>query len=467
MRLGSVATNTYTVSIFKHYVVPVPVWNSVTVTPNPSGYTTTINSIYNDGSSNFSFQASITNGPSRGTFYWTLSQISGTIDSSTFTNGATSGTITLNSAGTAFVSAFVLTPSTNPGNATNNEFQLQIRSSSITGPVVATSASCMITNLANWNAAVAAASSINYISASSTTVSYSIGAGGAAASTASALTSSAVGNPSNFNWNGAGGTYASTSAPNGGTGTIVAGGGGNVGYVVNYSGGTGGAISGNYGSGSNAGSNGQAGTQLPNVSQTGTFGPANGGGGGAAGSGCDTSYESSGGVGATFIGVINAYGKSSPYQYNYSGVAIASAATGGGVSGHYGGGGGGGYQWEKLGPLNTNGYPTNVSTVYSITGGDGGAGLFIYSYTDSSGVVHSGIITTVGSGTLTIPAKAQQLTVSVIGGGGGGASNSYNGEGSYYNAPAGGPGGGGGGYATVTWTPNTSPPAKPPLASIV
>lgn len=426
MRLGSIASSVYTISIFKHYVVPVPVWNSITTTPQPSGYSTSINSLYNDGSSSFSFQVSVSNGPTGGTFYWTLNQISGTINTSTFTSGATSGTISLNGAGTAFSSPLVLTPSTNPGNTTNNEFQVQIRSGSTSGPVLITSASCMITNLTTWNAAVAATSG----KLDGTKITISVGGPGG-------------GGP------GSGGISGQSSSVSYiGVNAIGSGGGGGKNNGL-YGGGAGGAGSasavGTYTTGntayvSSSGSkNGGNGLGAPGTSSY----SIGGGGGGAVGYGnVGSPVQSSTGESYTDInGLFTKVGGSGNGGNGVSGIGQGYYVTYLPSTSYGGGGGGGGTYYNSVGSL-TYAY-----------GANGANGVVYILLSNGTGIKYT------SSTSYTIPnSNITSFTAWALGAGGGGSAGA--------TAGLGGGGGGAGGGAWITVTA-ASPPAKPALASIV
>jgi hypothetical protein len=93
----------------------------------------------NEGSS-VTFTVTTTNVPNSTTLYWTLNTISGTVNSSDFTGGETSGsfTITNNSGSVALTLANDVT------TEGSESFQLQVRTDSTSGTIVATSSTVTI-----------------------------------------------------------------------------------------------------------------------------------------------------------------------------------------------------------------------------------------------------------------------------------------------------------------------------------
>lgn len=93
----------------------------------------------NEGSS-VTFTTTTTNVPNSTTLYWTLSTISGTINSSDFSGGATSGSFTI----TSNSGSVVLTLANDLTTEGSESFQFQVRTGSTSGTVVATSTTVTI-----------------------------------------------------------------------------------------------------------------------------------------------------------------------------------------------------------------------------------------------------------------------------------------------------------------------------------
>ena len=114
--------------------------NDTTLTPtysvNPS--TTSVN----EGSS-VTFNISTTNLPDGTTLYYTLNTVSGTVDASDFSSGSLSGSVTVNSSAASV--AYTLSSDLSVGEG-DEQFQLQLRTGSISGTVVATSPTVTISD---------------------------------------------------------------------------------------------------------------------------------------------------------------------------------------------------------------------------------------------------------------------------------------------------------------------------------
>lgn len=110
--------------------------------PPPRTYNITANvSSLNEGAS-ATFTINTTNVPNGTTLYWTTNTISGTINSSDFSDGNTSGSFTItNNSGTV-----VRTLSNDATTEGSESFQLQIRTDSTVGSIVATSATITISD---------------------------------------------------------------------------------------------------------------------------------------------------------------------------------------------------------------------------------------------------------------------------------------------------------------------------------
>jgi len=93
----------------------------------------------NEGSS-VSFTINTTNVDSGTTLYWTLNTVSGTINSSDISGGVTSGSFTITNS-TGSVSITLANDTTTEGS---ESFQLQVRTGSTSGPIVATSSTVTI-----------------------------------------------------------------------------------------------------------------------------------------------------------------------------------------------------------------------------------------------------------------------------------------------------------------------------------
>jgi len=93
----------------------------------------------NEGSS-VTFTVTTTNVSSGTTLYWTLNTVSGTINSSDFSGGATSGSFTITN-GSGSVALTLANDVTTEGS---ESFQLQVRTNSTSGTIVATSSTVTI-----------------------------------------------------------------------------------------------------------------------------------------------------------------------------------------------------------------------------------------------------------------------------------------------------------------------------------
>lgn len=93
----------------------------------------------NEGSS-VTFTVNTTNVADSTTLYWTLSTISGTINTSDFSGGATSGSFTI----TTNTGSVTLTLSNDSATEGSESFQFQVRTDSTSGTVVATSSTITI-----------------------------------------------------------------------------------------------------------------------------------------------------------------------------------------------------------------------------------------------------------------------------------------------------------------------------------
>lgn len=316
----------------------------------------------NEGSS-VTFTILTTNVPNGTTLYWTLNTVSGTINASDFSGGATSGSFTItNSSGSV-----VLTLANDTTTEGTESFQLQVRTDSTIGTIVATSSTVTIndTSVGYLTATAPGATTIDsggfrihvwtgpgsfVVSAAppaGNTVEYLVVAGGAGGS---------------WGGGGAGGLRTGTNFPiTATTYPITVGGGGPA--VPSPANSAGVSPNGNPSIFSTITSTAGGGAGTLNGTKPGSSGGSGGGGGGDAGTG---------GAGNT--------PPVSPSQGNPGGTGgpgtSAVGGGGGGGGGYFGGGGGGG---------DTGGF-----------GGGGGSGYFNPSYCPT-GTLYSGSTTTAGN----------------------------------------------------------------------
>lgn len=102
-----------------------------TITPNTSSV--------NEGSS-VTFNVATTNVPNGTTLYWTTSTVSGSINTSDFNDGVTSGSFTINN-NFGSITRTLANDATTEGS---ESFQLQLRTESVSGTIVATSSTVTI-----------------------------------------------------------------------------------------------------------------------------------------------------------------------------------------------------------------------------------------------------------------------------------------------------------------------------------
>jgi hypothetical protein len=108
-------------------------WSYATYSVSPS------TSSVNEGSS-VTFTTTTSNVPDGTTLYWTLNTVSGTINASDFSGGAVSGSFTV----TGGTGSVVLTLANDATTEGSESFQLQVRTGSTGGPIVATSSTVTI-----------------------------------------------------------------------------------------------------------------------------------------------------------------------------------------------------------------------------------------------------------------------------------------------------------------------------------
>ena len=387
--------------------------------------------------------------PNNTTAYYTITQVSGTVGTSTFTSASLSGSFNLyNNTG-----SFTLTTSAEDGNNTDDIFTVSIRETSVSGAVKLTSAEIKIVDLTTYNSAQATFD--NGFGGLSLT--YAIGAAGVK-TTATFQGTTITANPGAAGLLGgyaAGGTYSGGDGGyNGGAGGIGASwvGAGGTGSSLTYAGG-GGGVGGSAGGQPNGGWIG--------TSSTGTFDFNT--------SGLYTYLLSAGYLASQFAGPAGSVGGSggttqlqgSPGKYLDGGAGggsftkslaanvIAYSVTNGGA-GSWGGGGGGGGVSTKTGGLGGYTYATQA-------GGAGGTGAIAVKYdsTTTTAIVTTGV-------SRTIPAGVKSVKVWAIGGGGAGKASTVTTNTGVYAGQNGG-GGGAGGLVYKTWTYSGSAPVKPSL----
>jgi len=335
----------------------------------------------NEGS-NVTFTVTTTNVPSGTTLYWSTNTISGTINGSDFSDAATTGSFTISSN-----SGSVVRTLANDFTTEGTEsFQLQIRTESISGTIVATSATVTI----NDTSIPIPPSLISYII---------VGGGGSGG-----LDNRGGGG------GGAGGAITGTVPVSSGTSyTISVGGGGSPTTAFGlqaYAGGPGQGVPGNPSNASGGGGNGDS----PNSDyfKGGNGGPQ-GNPGGSGNHGHNNPYQGSGGGGGGAGGA----GGSVPL----GGATSSSGGSGGsgvnrsinGFSGNFSGGGGGGSDASGPGSPGGSGggyggYGPNGRAGQYFQGGNGGAntggggggnggsggsGKVVISYPDSNAIATS------------------------------------------------------------------------------
>jgi len=377
----------------------------------------------NEGSS-VTFTTTTTSVSNGTTLYWTLNVVSGTINASDFSGGATSGffTITSNSG------SVVLTLANDVTTEGSESFQLQVRTGSTGGPIVATSSTVTIndTSLTQISATggtiidsggfrthvFTSPGSFVVSNAGPGTVEYLVVAGGGGAGaghgggggaggfrTATGFPVTTATYPITVGGGGAGGpTYGTTGSV--GSSSIFssitsAGGGGGAcwgypaGVLAASSGGSGG---GGTGTGATAGGSGNTPPVAPpqgnpGGSGTGTAGStavAGGGGGGSASTGGNapnTTTPGVGGSGSPNSWLPASYGTPGPAPGRY----FAGGGGGGGSSGNTanvsgGSGGGGTGNAPTVSPGTTNTGGGGGGNFPATAGGTGGSGIVAIRY---------------------------------------------------------------------------------------
>ena len=122
---GSISTTSSTITINDTSLTPV-----ITVTPSTTSVTEGSTVTFNITSNQLSTM-----------LFWKLNPIGGTINSSDFSGGATSGSFTTNGSGSASISLTTLDDGTTEGS---ESFQFQVKTGSVDGTVIGTSATVTI-----------------------------------------------------------------------------------------------------------------------------------------------------------------------------------------------------------------------------------------------------------------------------------------------------------------------------------
>lgn len=360
----------------------------------------------NEGSS-VTFTTTTTSVSNGTTLYWTLNVVSGTINASDFSGGATSGffTITSNSG------SVVLTLANDVTTEGSESFQLQVRTGSTGGPIVATSSTVTIgdTSLTQISATggtiidsggfrthvFTSPGSFVVSNAGPGTVEYLVvaggggggnnaGAGGGAGGyrTATGFPITATTYPITVGGGAPGGAGETAPAPRGSDSTFSSitstGGGGGVssnGTSPTTPGGSGGGTTVN----NPAGTGNTPPTSPPQgnpggVGNTGDGAPRAGGGGGGAGAAgggtTNSSLGGTGGIGSPITWLPASYGTPGPAPGRYfAGGGGGSSHIGGPTAIAPGGAGGGGAGGAGTWPTATPGTPGTTNT-----GGGGGSG---------------------------------------------------------------------------------------------
>jgi len=349
---------------------------------NPTYSVSPSTSSVNEGSA-VTFTVTTTDVPNGTTLYWSTNTVSGTVNASDFSDAATSGSFTITS-GSGTVVRTLANDTTTEGS---ESFQLQIRTGSTSGTIVATSSTVTIndTSLTPFNASGGSISDSGgvrrhtftgpgtfSVTSGSKTVTYLVvagggggggnrgaGGGGGGTRTGNVSLSNPTSYPVSIGGGGGNETNGQPSAWGPITSTYGGRGGGNWSSGANGgpggSGGGGGHNNGTGGTGNIGGftpaegTSGGSGTGDPNVS---------GGGGGATESGGTAGGPGRGGAGLTFNGV------------------------------GYGGGGGGGMQsGNAAGSPDGSGAASNNDAAANRGGGGGGGGNLASGRSGGSGIV--------------------------------------------------------------------------------
>ena len=124
--------------------VPVSYVNSTYVSltdANPTYSVTPTSTTMNEGAT-VTFNVATTNVPDGTTLYWNTGVVSGTVNASDFSDGATSGSFTINSN----IGSFIRTTTNDVSTEGNEVFNITIRTGSVNGTIQATSANVTISD---------------------------------------------------------------------------------------------------------------------------------------------------------------------------------------------------------------------------------------------------------------------------------------------------------------------------------